>query len=175
VALVRFGGGNLGTGDFRVIIYEPALTGLMQRGEAPDAFGRRMNNLVFTFAVRGAPVSGRKVPWGRHPGSSHLKWSHKRSGRIGRGPRSFQYGVRNTAPYARYVHEGTSIVVARQPMMRVGKGRVRGGLWANSQELDYARGNGIVLLGNHVRGQDANPWLRTAGMRAFAAQSAFLR
>jgi len=166
---------GLGIGDYRVFVYEPALTQLMGKNEPPDKFARRMQNLTYTFAVRNAPESGRKVAWGRHPDSEHLKEQHRRRGRLRRGPRDFQYGISNSASYARYVHEGTTIVVARKKMRRTKKtGRVKGGLWANAAELNYVRGTGIVLLGNVVRGQDANPWLRNAGMAAFEAQSKFL-
>jgi hypothetical protein len=166
---------GLGIGDFRVIVYEPALTKLMAKNEPPDKFARRMQTLTYTFAVRTAPVSGRKTAWGRHPASENLKNQHRRRGRLRRGPRDFGYGISNGASYARYVHEGTTVVVARKRMRRNRKnGRISGGLWANAAELDFIPGAGIVLLGNHVRGQDANPWLRNAGMAAFEAQSKFL-
>lgn len=175
--------GNLGVGDFRVLVYEPRLDELMLPGEPPSVFADRVQNMTYTYAQRTAPVSGLKQPWGGHPGSEHLRERHKRRGRIRAGKRRFQYAVSNDASYAKFVHEGTSIVFAKTKMRRVrkpgqkkGVGTVKGGLWAAAAELGYRPGGRkIVLLGNFVSGQDAQPWLRNAGAMAYEANKRWIR
>lgn len=155
------------------IVNDRALRALVtSRGGDANKWANRVAGNIKDAAVRAAPVGPPRIGEAHRP--ANLRLSHFRNGVIwrGRGIRA-EGSVVNSAPYARYVHEGVD-----------GKIFPRGRAFVvpKSSFLYYVSNRTIAsragTRGTHmrwtnpVRGQRANPWLARAAAQVIARTGA---
>lgn len=96
--------------------------------------------------------------------SGRLKRSHRSRGYLKRGPYNLAAKVENFAPYALFVHEGTTgPIFAKGSKSLVVPARTnRGSAFIYTGTKNIANIGRLVVTRDSVAGQAANPWLEEA-------------
>lgn len=155
------------------IVDDRALRALVtSRGGEANRWANRVAGDIKDAAVRNAPVGPARVGEAHRP--ANLKLSHFRNGVIwrGRGIRA-EGSVINSAPYARFVHEGVKgKIFPRGRAFVIPKSSFLAYV-GNATIARRAGGKGTHMRwSNPVNGQSANPWLRDAALAVIARTGA---
>ena len=140
----------------KVIVYDEAIVRLIQRGDGHFWIRRKAN------AIRGTALALAPARTGRLKGSHRVTQNRDAGGRFQTG-----FIISATAPYARYVHEGTGpwIYPANGKFLRlpgVNRTASRNSFRGPNGNPRPGRTGERSTVVRKVRGQKANPWLERA-------------
>lgn len=139
---------------YRVTTFDSRVSSLFDPGEPVQEFAKEVNQEALRLAHVYVPKRSRTLDLG-----------HRNGGVLKVGRYHARGNVYNTAPYAKYVHEGTIGPIIPLHSFALTVPRAVGGLPVRHG------GRNIMLVGpafrkKSVGGQEANPWLELAGTQA---------